>query len=257
MRDYRMTLAYDGTGYSGWQVQPGRVTVQEKIEWALREITGQPVRVVASGRTDAGVHAVGQVVSFRCRTRLESPVLRQALEANTPEDIHIRHVEVAPAGFHAIRDAISKRYRYVIQDGLERDPFRRAYSWYIPRALDVGSMRRAAGLLTGRHDFRSFQASGSPRQSSIRTISTLDVARTKHEFAQSIMIEIEADGFLYNMVRNIVGSLVLVGRGRETVEWVGRVLAAGDRAQAGPTAPARGLTLWNVRYRGDEESAAP
>lgn len=257
MRDYRMTLAYDGTAYSGWQVQPGRVTVQAKIEWALRRITGQPVRAVASGRTDAGVHAAGQVVSFRCRTRLEPPVFRRALEANTPEDIHVRRVEVAPWGFHAIRDAICKRYRYVIQDGLERDLFRRAYSWYVPRALDVASMRQAAKLLIGRHDFKSFQAAGSPRQSSIRTIFRLDVARTRHEFAPSIMIDIEADGFLYNMVRNIVGSLVLVGHGRENVEWMGRVLAAADRAQAGPTAPAHGLTLWHVRYREDEESAIP
>ncbi|MFW6168903.1 MAG: tRNA pseudouridine(38-40) synthase TruA [Planctomycetota bacterium] len=254
MRDYRMTLAYDGAAYSGWQVQPGKATVQEKIESALRKITGGAVRVVASGRTDAGVHAMGQVASFRCRTRLQPSVLRRALEANTPEDIHIRHLELAPFGFHAIRDAISKRYRYVIQDGPERDLFRRAYSWYIPRRLDVVGMRRAAGVLIGRHDFQSFQASGSPRLSSIRTVSALDVMRTKQEFAESIVIEIEADGFLYNMVRNIVGSLVLVGRGRENVEWMGRVLAAGDRAHAGPTAPPHGLTLWKVRYRGDEES---
>lgn len=248
MRDYQMTLAYDGTAYSGWQIQPGRATIQAEIESALQQIAGHPVRVVASGRTDAGVHALGQVAGFRCRTRLHPPVLRRAIDANTPEDIYIRDVALAPPGFHAIRDATSKRYRYVVQDGPERDLFRRAYSWCIPQPLNVSSMRQAAELLMGTHDYKSFQASGSPRQSTVRTIAALDITRSEQELGQSLAIEIEANGFLYNMVRNIVGSLVLVGRGRQCVDWVARVLAACDRTQAGPTAPAHGLTLVHVQY---------
>ena len=244
-----MTLAYDGTAYCGWQIQPGKSTVQETVELALRRITGQPVRAVASGRTDAGVHALGQVVSFRCDTRLKPEVLRRALDANTPEDIFIKRIETAPESFHAIRDAVSKQYRYLIQDGSQRDLFLRAYSWDIPHALDEGRMRRAAAVLVGRHDFRSFQAAGSPRKTSVRTVSRLDVKRRHYESSRPLAIEIEADGFLYNMVRNIVGSLVLVGQARQPPEWVAEVLAAADRRRAGPTAPAHGLALVEVRYR--------
>ena len=252
MRSYRMTLAYDGTAYCGWQVQPRQATVQETIETALYRIVGQPVRVVASGRTDSGVHAQGQVVSFRCSTRLEPNVLCRALDANTPDDIYVKQVVEAPDGFHAIRDAVSKRYRYVIQDGRNHDLFLRAYSWYVPQSLDVAGMRQAAACLVGRHDFSSFEAAGSPRKTSVRTVSELRVERTHHDASQPIIIEIEANGFLYNMVRSIVGSLVLVGRGQKTAAWIDAVLAATDRSQAGPTAPACGLTLLVVHY-GDED----
>ena len=248
MRSYRMTLAYDGTAYRGWQVQPGEVTVQGTVESALQRIVGQRVRVVASGRTDSGVHAQGQVVSFRCNTRLEPATLCRALDANTPMDICVKQVLAAPTGFHAIRDAVSKRYRYVIQDGPNRDLFVRDYCWYIPQSLDLPTMRQAAACLVGRHDFTSFEAAGAPRRTSVRTVSALRVERTSLEATHGIIIEIEADGFLYNMVRNIVGSLVLVGRGRQSVEWMAAILAATDRTRAGPTAPARGLTLIDVRY---------
>ncbi len=268
MRTYRMTVAYDGTAYHGWQVQLGASTVQETLEAALQQIVGRPVRMTASGRTDTGVHARGQVVSFRCATRLEPNVLRSALNANTPDDIWIRQVLAAADDFHAIRDAVSKHYRYVIQDGPNRDLFTRAYSWYVPQTLDVDKMRQAAVCLIGRHDFSSFEAAGAPRKTSVRTVARLSVQRgsalapqqptpqqptlpqtvvRKHEL-QSIVIDIEADGFLYNMVRNIVGSLVLVGKGRQEVDWMATVLQATDRQQAGPTAPALGLTLMEVRY---------
>ncbi len=251
MRSYRMNVAYDGTAYCGWQVQPGEATVQEMIERALQRIIGSSIRVVASGRTDSGVHARGQVVSFSCDTNLEPTILCRALDANTPDDICIEQVSAVPFGFHAIRDAISKRYRYVIQNGPDRDLFLRAYSWYIPSILDVLAMQRAARLLVGRHDFSSFEAAGAPRKSSVRTVHELRVERINSTTSPRIIIEIEANGFLYNMVRNIVGSLVLVGRGKKTDEWLAKVLAATDRTKAGPTAPARGLTLWNVRYEDD------
>ena len=248
MRTYRMTLAYDGTAYCGWQIQPGAPSIQETLEAALQRIVGQPVRVVASGRTDAGVHAQGQVASFRCATRLPTETLRRALNANTAEDIHVRRIQEAPPGFHAIRDALSKRYRYLVQDAGCRNVFLRTYCWCVPQALDEGTMGQAARYLLGRHDFRSFEAAGGPRKTSVRTILDVSVQRREQDGMQSIAIEVEADGFLYNMVRIIVGSLVCVGRGRQSVPWMRSVLQARERSLAGPTAPACGLTLLEVRY---------
>ncbi len=256
MRSYRMTVAYDGTDYHGWQIQPGEVTIQGTLEAALQSVVGQPVRVVASGRTDAGVHARGQVVSFRCATRLEPDVLRRALNANTPDDIWVRQVLAAADGFHAIRDAVSKRYQYIIQDGVDRDLFARAYNWYVPQTLHVANMSEAAACLVGQHDFSSFEAAGAPRKTSVRTVTRLSVENRGDATERKIIIDIQANGFLYNMVRNIVGSLVLVGRGRQEVQWLAAVLAAKDRKQAGPTAPAHGLTLMEVRYASDGRGVA-
>lgn len=248
MRSFRLTLSYDGSAYVGWQVQDHGRTIQAELEAALRQVTGQAVRAVASGRTDAGVHAIGQVVSFRCETRLTADVLRRALNANLPRDIVVREVREAPDGFHAIRDALRKRYRYVVQDGPVRDVFGRAYSWYYAQRLDVEAMQAAARALVGRHDFRSFEAAGSPRVSSVRTIFELTVQRHGGEFLDRVSFEVEADGFLYNMVRNLVGSLVEVGSGRREVGWIAEVLAARDRRRAGATAPPQGLFLVNVDY---------
>ena len=249
MRCFRMSLAYDGTAYCGWQYQPRVVTIQGTLEAALRRIVGQDIRIVASGRTDAGVHARRQVASFRCQTRLGPDQLLRALNANTPDDICILELAVAADDFHAIRDAISKRYQYLIQDGATRDVFLRAHCWYIPQILDVELMQRAAQWLIGTHDFSSFEAAGAPRKSSVRTVSHLTVTRTMVDDISRIVIDIRANGFLYNMVRNIVGSLVLVGRGKQPVSWLDQVLRARDRSQAGPTAPASGLMLWEVQYQ--------
>ena len=160
----------------------------------------------------------------------------------------IREVREAPDGFHAIRDAIRKRYRYVVQDGPMRDVFERAYAWHFPHRLDVQAMQAAAAVLLGRHDFSSFEAAGSPRASSVRTIYELTVQRRTGDFLDRVFVEVEADGFLYNMVRNIVGSLVEVGRGRQPVSWIAEVLAARDRKRAGMTAPPQGLFLVSVDY---------
>jgi tRNA pseudouridine38-40 synthase len=253
---FRMTLAYDGTAYAGWQVQPGLPTIQGALEDALQRIVGARVRVVASGRTDAGVHALAQVAGFRCETRLTPDTLRRAINANTPDDIYVSELCAAPDDFHAIRDAVAKRYRYVIQDGPQRDVFARSTAWQLPGVLDVPPMQAGARYLVGQHDFRSFETAGAPRRSSVRTVHALDVHRLDHHYLQPLAIEVEADGFLYNMVRNIVGSLVLVGRGEQPPDWIARVLAARDRTQAGPTAPALGLTLVNVQY-GGAECASP
>ena len=247
-RTFRLTLSYDGTAYAGWQVQASGRTIQAELEAALLQVTGERIRAVASGRTDAGVHALGQVASFGSETRLPADVLRKALDANLPRDIVVLEVREAPAGFHAIRDALRKRYRYVIQDGPIRDVFGRAYAWYFAQPLDVETMRTAAQALLGRHDFSSFEAAGSPRVSSVRTIYDVSVERRAGDFLERVIFEVEADGFLYNMVRNLVGSLVEVGCGRQGPSWIAEVLAARDRKQAGITAPPQGLFLVSVDY---------
>jgi tRNA pseudouridine38-40 synthase len=249
MRSFRLVLSYDGTAYGGWQRQANAPTIQAELERALAKIVGQPVRAVASSRTDAGVHALGQLVSFACETRLEADVLRRALNANLPRDIVVREVGDAPPGFHAIRDTVRKRYRYIVQDGPMPDAFARAYSWFVPQRLDVPAMQAAAAALIGTHDFRSFESAGSPRESSVRTVSDLAVRRQAGEFLDRVVIEIQADGFLYNMVRNIVGTLVQVGRHRECIGWVAEVLAARDRTRAGMCAPPQGLFLVEVDWR--------
>lgn len=248
MACYRLTLAYDGTAYAGWQVQAGAPTVQGTLEAALARIVGAPVRVTGSGRTDAGVHALGQVASFACDTRLSPSELRRALDACTPADICIHAIEPAPDGFHALRDAVAKRYRYALQTGPQRDVFCRHLVWHLREDLDLEGMQSAARCLVGRHDFRSFEAAGAPRRTSVRTIHQLTFEPYSCHGVPSLAIEVEADGFLYNMVRNIVGSLVLVGQGRREPAWLREVRDARDRARAGPTAPPQGLMLVRVTY---------
>ncbi len=248
MRSLRIELAYDGTAYCGWQSQAVGRSIQDTFELAWCRVTREQVRVAASGRTDAGVHAVGQVVSLQTATSLTPETLRRALNANLPDDIRVREVAEATIGFHATRDACWKRYRYRIQMGSHPDIFEQRYAWFIPQRLDSAAMREAAGSLVGEHDFAAFQASGSPRRNTVRNVRRLTVDLFRTELVDGVQIEIEANGFLYNMVRNIVGSLVEVGRGRQPAEWVGHVLNSRDRRQAGPTAPARGLTLVFVAY---------
>lgn len=251
MPSFKLTLAYDGTNFAGWQRQPKERTVQAELESALERITQQPVKCVASGRTDAGVHALGQVVSFACDTRLDGRTLVKALNAELPEDLFIFDVAEAPAEFHALRDAVRKRYRYVIEDGRIRDLFDRRYLWHIYQRLDDQAMRAAAANLVGTHDFTSYETLGSPRLTAIRTIYDLTVERRRGDRTERIVIEVEADGFLYNMVRNIVGTLVEVGKGKQRVAWPAEVLAAKDRRAAGMTAPPQGLFLVWVEYAGE------
>jgi tRNA pseudouridine38-40 synthase len=248
MRFLKLTIAYQGSAYGGWQRQKKKVTVQSVLELALRRITEETIATAASGRTDAGVHALGQVVSCRTSTHLSNSVLRRALNAVLPHDISVLSVEDAAEGFHAINDAISKRYRYIVQSGPLRDVFRREFAWHVWHVLDIEAMQRAAPLLQGKHDFRSFQTAGSARRSTIRHVTELTLNWEPHLEGQLITLEIEADGFLYRMVRNIVGSLVEIGRGRQTVEWLGEALKACDRRRAGVTAPPQGLYLVSVRY---------
>jgi tRNA pseudouridine38-40 synthase len=248
MKTIRLTLAYDGTAYAGWQVQPDARTVQGELEEAIRKVTGQAVRATASGRTDAGVHALGQVVAFRTGSALSADVFHRALNAELPDDVAVLSAAEAEEGFHPIRNAVRKRYRYVIHDGPVRDVFRRRYAWHYRQRLDAEAMARAAESLVGRHDFSSFAASGSERLSNVRTVSCLSVARGQGGQADLITVEVEADGFLYNMARAIVGTLVEIGRGARPETWAAEALAACDRTAAGPNAPPQGLFLVQVEY---------
>jgi tRNA pseudouridine38-40 synthase len=245
MRNFRLTLSYDGTDFHGWQTQPGLRTVQETVESALADLTGEErVRANASGRTDTGVHAVGQVVNFRSATRLAPDAILRALNARFPEDVIVREAALAPDAFDANRDAIRKRYRYVLHDGAVPDLFQRRYSHHSRYRLDAERMARAAACLRGTHDFRCFETEWPNRASSVRTITELTLQRD----GDWLRLDVEADGFLYNMVRAIVGTLMNVGRGYWPEEEVAAILASGDRARAGPTAPARGLFLMHVTY---------
>jgi tRNA pseudouridine38-40 synthase len=244
MRNIKLLLSYDGTDFSGWQRQPDRRTVQQVLEEALGWLTGVEPSTNASGRTDAGVHALGQVVHFYTASPHPPEVFVKALNATLPPDVRIRGAWEMPQAFHATLDAKGKLYRYVIDNDPIGDLFQRRYAHHVYQPLDVAAMRRAAEALRGRHDFHSFETNWPNRTSSVRTISQIAVNRVN----SFVWIEVEADGFLYNMVRSIAGTLVLVGKGRWAESRVAEALAAEDRREAGPTAPPQGLFLVRVRY---------
>jgi tRNA pseudouridine38-40 synthase len=244
MRNLRLTVSYDGTDFSGWQTQPGRRTVQQTLEEALERLTGQRARLNPSGRTDAGVHAVGQVVNFYTTTHIPAERFTRAVNAHLPPDVIVRDSADAPLSFDANKDARRKLYRYVIHDGPVPDVFLRRYACHWNQRLDAAAMARAAHCLVGRHDFHSFETEWPNRLSSVRTISHLTVNRA----GEQVWLDVEADGFLYNMVRSIAGTLINVGRGYWPEEKVAEILRAEDRREAGPTAPPQGLFLMRVTY---------
>ena len=245
MRNLKLTLQYDGTEFFGWQMQPGRRTVQEVCETAVFEITRERIRLNASGRTDSGVHALGQVANFHTPTKLRCEVLVKAINAKLPEDVRVRECVEVPQSFCANKDAVRKLYRYVISDSRTPSPILRKYSWQTKQPLNEAAMNQAASQLIGRHDFLSFETEGPNRLSSVRTITRLTVERRDQEY---LWLEVEADGFLYNMVRAIAGTLFQVGRGYWRAGLMKEILASRDRGKAGPTAPPEGLFLVNVTY---------
>lgn len=247
MPTFKLLLAYDGTDFAGWQWQQGSRTVQGALEEAWQQVTGESIRVAASGRTDAGVHALGQAVGVRSETHLSPEVLQRALNAELPRDVAVLACERAAEDFHVIRDAVRKRYRYVMDDGPVPDVLARRYAWYSPKPLDVDAMHRAAQALLGRHDFTSYQTLGSQRVTTVRTVLDISVRRPTDD-PHKIWLEVEADGLLYNMVRVIVGTLMQVGRGVRPEIWPAEVLQARDRRAAGMTAPPQGLFLLQVEY---------
>lgn len=249
MRTLKLTLAYDGTAYAGWQRQPGKPTLQETLELAIKAVTGKRTIVAGSGRTDAGVHALGQVASFETYSTLPARALQKALNARLPRDIAVTHAADVDNAFHARKSAVSKRYRYVIVNSRTHDVFRRGYSWhYCFGKLDAEAMHAAAQHWRGTHDFRTFETQWPQRSSSVRTVLDFDVRRLAAPDHKVIQLEVEADGFLYNMVRTMVGTLVEIGRGRKPAEWTAALLAEGDRRRAGMKVPAAGLFLVEVKY---------
>ena len=247
MRNIKLIISYDGTEFSGWQRQPDRRTVQQELEEAIGRLTGTVPVTNASGRTDAGVHALGQVVHFYTASEHRPEVFVKALNAMLPPDIRVKAASEQPQAFHSTFDARTKLYRYVVDNGPCADPFQLRYSHHVYQPLDIAAMHRAGQALKGRHDFHSFETNWPNRTSSVRTITHLAVNRMGH----FVWIDAEADGFLYNMVRTIAGTLIFVGLGRRPESWVADVIAAEDRRAAGPTAPPQGLFLVRVRYAGD------
>ncbi|MBK7643497.1 MAG: tRNA pseudouridine(38-40) synthase TruA [Planctomycetes bacterium] len=244
MRNLRILVAYDGSKLFGWQRQDGFNTVQQHIEEALHALVGERVVVQGAGRTDTGVHALGQVAHFHADTRLEDDRLRHALNANLPGSVRIRRLETCPPDFHARFDALGKRYLYLVTTSRFQPPFARELVHWVHHPLDLGRMREAAALLHGKHDFRAFGNTGSPRATTVRTLRALRIVAHQRGFG----VLAEADGFLYNMVRTLVGTLLAVGRGRFPPQQVREALESGRRELAGPTAPACGLYLVRVRY---------
>jgi tRNA pseudouridine38-40 synthase len=262
-RVLKLTVAYDGTSYVGWQRQASGVSIQGLLEDALSRLDGAPVTVHGAGRTDAGVHAVGQVASARVATALDTPVVRRALNAILPPDVRVVTAEEAPPDFHARYRAAGKVYEYRVWQGEVQPPFARAWSWHCPRPLDAAAMDAGARMLEGRHDFSAFQSAGSGVTSAVRTVASAGVRVDAPDpgvtpwpegdgaacaCGSLIVLRIQADGFLRHMVRAIAGTLVEVGEGRREAAAMAALLEARDRAAAGATAPPHGLVLMRVLY---------
>jgi len=243
-KNVKLTIEYDGTNYHGWQVQKNDPTVQKEIETALCTMTGKKLNLRGSGRTDAGVHALGQVANFTCDTTLSPDNFLYGLNSLTPGDITIRDCCFVHAGFHARFSAKSKTYRYRILNRKTPSAVGRHYEWFIPQNLDVGAMKEASQYITGTHDFKAFEGTGSPRAHTVRSVMEADVECRD----ERIVFRITADGFLRYMVRNLTGTLVNVGRSRMTPLDVKTILDSKDRSLAGPTSPPHGLFLTHVEY---------
>ena len=287
MPSFKIVVAYDGTDFVGWQRQAAGVSIQSVLEDALRTLDDREVTVAAAGRTDAGVHALGQVAAFSLERAIDPATLVRALNAQLPDSVRALSAAEVPAMFNPRFNTRAKTYRYRIWNGPVLSPFERRYAWHVFGALDVGAMAAAARRLEGRHDFASFQAAGSDVTTTERTILSSKLFTTKNlsttgdaedteektfsltglslrvprvlrggevfrggevHGRELLCYEITGDGFLRHMVRAVVGTLVEIGRGRRPVEWIDEVLASRDRAAAGPTAPAAGLFLIAVDY---------
>jgi len=254
MRKIGLLVSYDGSAYNGYQSQPGGNTVQDKLEYAIRVLTGEAVHVSGSGRTDAGVHALGQVVHFRTESRIPVERWPLALNARLPDDIVIRAAQEVPPDFHARISAIRKTYRYVINSGRFPDVLERHYVFHHPTPLDFAAMREALPHLVGEHDFTSFTSPASTQLHHVRTIydAALTVepvpGGTIEEGRGRATLTVTGSGFLYNMVRIIVGTVLQIGEGKRSPAEMAAILAAKDRSKAGPTAMPHALTLMNVEY---------
>ncbi len=244
MKNIKIILEYDGTGFSGWQFQPNRRTLQGEFEAAIRKISGEDLRVNASGRTDAGVHALGQTVNFKTGSEMDAAAWQGALNHFLPPEMRALEVAEVPEDFNARYSAKGKQYGYIILNRRVPSPLKRNYSWHVPVPLDLEAMKEGAIHLIGLHDFTSFRAVNSDTINPVRTLRTLEILPDGNR----IFFSLEADGFLRHMVRTVVGTLVEVGKGRFAPDDVKAMLEAKDRSKAGPTAPGQGLYLVSVQY---------
>ncbi|MBI3654175.1 MAG: tRNA pseudouridine(38-40) synthase TruA [Acidobacteria bacterium] len=246
--NYKITIQYDGTNYHGWQIQPRGLTIQGELQRALSLLDHRAVTLHGAGRTDAGVHAEGQVANFFLEREITPTKLREAINGNLPRDIRVMDVELVADDFHARFSAQAKTYGYKIFSGEVIPPFDYRYALFHRDKLDVEAMREAASLLMGQHDFSAFTVADSEVKDHVRTLTRLEISVAEEKSGKRILITATADGFLRYMVRTMAGTLLDVGRGFRKVEEVGEALASGDRRNAGQTAKAHGLTLLRVDY---------
>jgi tRNA pseudouridine38-40 synthase len=250
LRRIRLEISYDGTNYHGWQSQPDVSTIQDSLEALLCGMTGERIKVTGSGRTDAGVHAIKQVASFGTESAFGAGVFLRALNGLLPVDIRVLKADEVELNFHPIRDVVSKRYRYLIDDNLPSFPMLRNYSWSCGVRLNLEAMACAGKFLLGEQDFASFQTAGSPKKTTVRTILDVLIRRLEATalYPSLVCIEVEATGFLYNMMRSIVGTLVMLAKSNEP-ELMKKIIDARKRSAAGQTAPPQGLYLLDVKYK--------
>ncbi|MBM4140795.1 MAG: tRNA pseudouridine(38-40) synthase TruA [Nitrospira sp.] len=255
MKHIKLLLEYDGTAYQGWQIQKKGLTIQGVIEDRIFKITGRQSRVIGASRTDAGVHALGQVATFRTESRLDAETIKKALNAVLPEDIRVLDSSVVDDSFHPREDAVRKRYFYIITNQRISSAFLFRYTWIVPQALNLNSMSEASESLVGKHNFSAFMGTGSDIKDPVREIYSLNIEKLeKVDFLTACLkgnfmkISIEANGFLKHMVRNIVGILVEIGRGKILSDRIKEILELHDRRHAGPTAPPNGLFLERILY---------
>lgn len=260
MKYIKLLIEFDGANYQGWQTQRSGLTIQDCMSRTISGITGESIKLTSASRTDAGVHALGQVAVFGTDSRLTADTMKRALNARLPKDIRIIEAEALDYEFHPRYAAVKKSYFYLIEKTQKQSVFFHGYTWRIPISLDLGSMNKASELLLGEHDFSAFRGAGCGAKTTVRTIHSITLS--KHDYidfmtarvhGDFIKIRIEANAFLRHMVRNIVGTLVEVGKGRISPETLTDILASCDRKMAGPTAPAKGLFLEKVFYY-DRES---
>jgi tRNA pseudouridine38-40 synthase len=244
MRTIKLTIEYDGTVYCGWQLQPNGLSIQEVMEGALAKILGAPVRLCSSGRTDAGVHARGMVAAFTTESAIPLSAFSDGLNTLLPPDIAVREAAEAEPGFNPRADAVGKLYRYTIFNGPRRSPLSRLYAWHLRGKLDLDAMRAGAAHFVGEHDFAAFRTAGCAARTTVRRMESVEIIRS----GGSITIDVRGSGFLRNMVRVMVGTLVAVGQGKLPSAAVARILAGKGGIPAGPTAPSRGLCLMEVFY---------
>jgi len=244
MRNIKLTIEYDGTNYAGWQKQNNAITIQQKVEEAIRNITGKVSEALGSSRTDAGVHAKGFVCNFLTQSKIPAEKFKKALNSFLPEDIVILKSEEVDVDFHARFNSLGKEYEYTVLTGDHRPAIGRNYMYYFHRKLDIENMRSASTYILGTHDFSAFKNAGSSVKTSVRTIKELSIVEDNN----IIRFNITGDGFLYNMVRIIVGTLLEVGIGRFKPEYVADILNSKDRSKAGRSVPANGLCLKQVFY---------